>query len=81
MDLPKRNKSKTLVTAIPPSTSSTQTSNDSDLTPLRIALTTCQQALDQREVRLVVRQERIEGMDERVREVQMIAGYREEAVG
>ena len=29
----------------------------------------------------MVRQERIEGMDERVRGVQMIAGYREEAVG
>jgi len=51
------------------------------LTSLRIALTTRQEALDQRELGLVVRQERIEGMDERVREVQMIAGYREEAVG
>jgi len=30
---------------------------------------------------LVARQERIEGMDERVREVQRAVGYREEAVG
>ena len=30
---------------------------------------------------MAARQERIEGMDERVREVQWAAGYREEALG
>ena len=37
------------------------------MTALRIALTAWQKALDQRELGLVARQERIEGMDERVR--------------
>ncbi|KIJ97339.1 hypothetical protein K443DRAFT_9990 [Laccaria amethystina LaAM-08-1] len=67
---------------------------DSDLTPylasnesssvvtaLRMALLICQEALDQCELGLVARQERIEGINERVREVQRAVGYREEAVG
>ena len=40
------------------------------MTALRIARTTGQQVLDQRELGLVARQERIEGMDEMVRWVQ-----------
>jgi hypothetical protein len=46
-----------------------------------MALLTCQEALDQGELGLVARQERIEGINERVREVQSAVGYREEAVG
>ena len=51
------------------------------MTALRIALTARQEALDQHELGLVARQERIDGMGERVREVQKVAGCREEAVG
>ena len=56
-------------------------STEPDLTVLRATLTTRQEALDQLELGLAARQERIEGMDERVREAQRAVGYREEAVG
>jgi hypothetical protein len=46
-----------------------------------MALLTCQEALDQCELGLVARQEGVEGMDERAREVQRAVGCREEAVG
>jgi len=68
MNLPNRNKSKNLVTAIPPSPPSTQTSpsndSNSDSIALRIILTTWQESLDRRELGLVAREEKIEGMDE-----------------
>ena len=44
-------------------------STEYDLIALRATLTTRQEALDQREHGLAAGQERIEGMDERVREV------------
>ncbi|KIJ99299.1 hypothetical protein K443DRAFT_175228 [Laccaria amethystina LaAM-08-1] len=52
-----------------------------DLTALRATLTTSQEALDQRKLGLVARQERIEGMDRSVREVQRAVEYHEGAVG
>ena len=55
-------------------------STEHNLTALRVTLTTHQEALDQRELGLAARHERIEGMDERFREVQRAVGYHEEAV-
>ena len=58
-------------------------SNDSnsDLTAVQIALATRQTAIDQHELELVARWERIEEMNERLAEVQRAAGDREEALG
>jgi hypothetical protein len=55
-------------------------STEHDLTALYATPTTRQDALDQRELGLAARQERIEEMDERVRDVRRAVGYREEAV-
>ena len=56
-------------------------STEHDLTVLRATLITRQEALDRRELGLAARRERIEGTDERAREMQRGVGYREEAVG
>ncbi|KIK05986.1 hypothetical protein K443DRAFT_3518 [Laccaria amethystina LaAM-08-1] len=55
-------------------------STEHDLTALRATLTTHQEAIDERELGLAVRQEGIEGMVVKVREVQRAVDYREEAV-
>ena len=52
-----------------------------DHTALRTTFITRQEALDQHELGLAVRQERIERTDGSVREVQRAVEYREEAVG
>ena len=52
-----------------------------DHTALRTTFITRQEALDQHEVGLAARQERIERTDGRVREMQRAVGCREEAVG
>ena len=56
-------------------------STELDLTALRATLTTHQEAMDHRELGLAARLERIEGVDETVREVHRAVGYYGEAVG
>ena len=66
---------------LPHNRTNVSNSTEHDLTALRTALTTRQEALDQPWLRLAARQEGIEGTDERAKEVQRAVEYRQEAVG